>query len=156
MQNYWKLILLMKKISICISIGFLLAACQTKEKPKEVMSQAQLSAFLIDVYLAEARLEQISKPKDSTMKYFLPFEEKLLKQHGVSDSVVRITYAYYMEHPKELEQVYDVVIDTLMVREERTTIDNNVPQKTMPASAPPPAKVRQKPILKRPNIKSIK
>jgi hypothetical protein len=143
----------MKKISICILIGFLLCACQTKDKPKEVMSQAQLSAFLVDVYLAEARLDQMPKPKDSTMKYFLPFEEKLLKQHGVSDSVVRITYTYYMEHPKELEQVYDVVIDTLMVREGHADIQNNVPQKTMPASAPPS---RPKPVLKRPNIKSVK
>jgi len=29
------------------------------------------------------------------------------------------TYAYYLAHPKELEQVYDSVIDTLMVRDQR-------------------------------------
>jgi len=29
------------------------------------------------------------------------------------------TYSYYFAHPKELEQVYDAVIDTLMVRDKQ-------------------------------------
>lgn len=105
---------------ICILALVGMAACQTNERPKDVLTQAQLSALLVDVYLAEAKLDAIAKPKDTTIKYFLPFEEKLLRRVGISDSVLRKTYAYYLDNPKELEQVYDSVIDTLTLREQRS------------------------------------
>src|ERR1043165_6515819 len=98
---------------ICLFILVLMVACQRNEKPKEVLTQAQLSASLVEVYLAEAKLDVFAKPKDTIVKYFLPYEEKLLKRLNVSDAVLKETYAYYLEHPKELEQVYDSVIDTL-------------------------------------------
>jgi hypothetical protein len=104
-------------------------SCQTKEKPKEVLTQAQLSAFLVDVYLAEGRVDAIPEVKDSTIKYFLPMEEKLLKNRGITDSVLKVTYAYYMANPKELEQVYDAVIDTLALREKRFVHVPNLPVK---------------------------
>jgi len=104
---------------VCLIMLTLLAACQKNAKPKDVLTQAQLSALLVEVYLAEARLDAIPKPKDSTIKYFLPFEEKLLKRLNISDSVLKITYTYYLDHPKELEAVYDSVIDTLTLREQR-------------------------------------
>lgn len=105
---------------ICLFVLTLIVACQKNEKPKEVLTQAQLSALLVEVYLAEAKLDAIAKPKDTAIKYFLPFEEKLLKRLNVSDSVLKKTYSYYLEHPKELEQVYDSVIDTLTLREQRS------------------------------------
>ena len=108
----------MYKALIILILTFMVS-CQTNEKPKEVLTQAQLSAFLVDVYLAEARVDAIPAVKDSTIKYFLPMEEKLLRNRGIADSVIRVTYAYYMAHPKELEQVYDAVIDSLTLREKR-------------------------------------
>lgn len=97
----------------------LAVACQNNEKPKEVLTQAQLSALMVEVYLAESKLDAIAKPKDTTIKYFMPFEEKLLQRLGISDSVLKKTYNYYLANPKELEQVYDSVIDTLTLREQK-------------------------------------
>ncbi|MBI1767408.1 MAG: DUF4296 domain-containing protein [Bacteroidetes bacterium] len=106
-----------KILSIFILASML--SCQTKEKPKQILTKAQLSSLLVDVYLAEARTESIPKIKDSTIRYFIPFEQKLLKDRGIADSVLKETYTYYMSNPKELEQVYDSVIDTLVLREQR-------------------------------------
>jgi len=94
-------------------------ACSFQEKPKGVLTQAQLSALLLRVYLAEARLEAMPVTKDSSVRFFAPFEEKLLKSEGISDSTLKLTYSYYLAHPKELEQVYDAIIDTLVLREQR-------------------------------------
>lgn len=106
-----------RTLSIFILVSVL--SCQTNEKPKGVLTQAQLSAFLVDIYLAEAKLDGIPMVKDSTIRYFLPFEEKLLKERGIADSTLHLTYSYYLAHPKELEQVYDSVIDSLVLREQR-------------------------------------
>jgi len=45
--------------ALVIFILVLMASCQTNERPKEVLTQAQLSAFLVDIYLAEARIDAI-------------------------------------------------------------------------------------------------
>ncbi|MBS1508759.1 MAG: DUF4296 domain-containing protein [Bacteroidetes bacterium] len=108
----------MQKLSI-LFLWLALISCTANKKPNDVLSQAQLSALLVDVYVSEARVDVIPGLKDSTIRYFLPREQKLLKEKGISDSVLRKTYAYYLEHPKELEQVYDAVIDTLTVHEQR-------------------------------------
>ncbi|HTH56384.1 MAG TPA: DUF4296 domain-containing protein [Cyclobacteriaceae bacterium] len=107
---------------VCFFILPLIVACQNDKRPKEVLTPVQLSALLVEVYLAEARMDAIAQPKDTTIKYFIPFEQSLLNRMGVPDSVLRQTYTYYLDHPKELEVVYDSVIDTLTLREQRTHI----------------------------------
>ncbi len=94
-------------------------ACGKKEKPQEVLTDAQLSSLLVEIYLGEARTDNIPYVRDSAVKYFIPFEQKLLKAQGVSEAALKSTYAYYIAHPKELERVYDSVIDTLVLREQR-------------------------------------
>jgi len=93
--------------------------CSSPKRPEGVLTQAQLSALFLDIYLAEARLQQLPVAKDSSVRFFVPFEEKLLKSKGISDSALRQTYSYYLAHPKELEQVYDALIDTLVLRDQR-------------------------------------
>ncbi len=107
-----------------VRLGFLLiccllGACKPETRPEGVMTREELSRFLVDIYLAESRLIVNPLQKDSAMKIFLPFEQKFLIEKGLSDSTVKKTYEYYLAHPKELEAVYDVVIDTLSLREQR-------------------------------------
>ena len=121
----------------------LIFSCHSPERPKDVLTHEQLSALLVDVYLAEARIEGIPKIRDTTIRYFMPFEDRLLKSRGISDTVMRVTYSYYMEHPKELETIYDVVIDTLNLRESKA---NRVPTASTNGVKPtvtPPLKMDQ-------------
>ena len=108
---------------------FLFASCNPDERPKDVLSQTQFSALLVEMYIAEARTENARVPRDSALKFFLPRESAIYKKMGISDSVVKKTYSYYMEHTKELEQVYSSVIDTLVLRERAAY---NVPSETKP------------------------
>jgi hypothetical protein len=109
----------MRVVSVFILVAMATLGCQSDEKPKMVLTQAQLAALLVDVYVAEVRTEMIPKLPDSTIRYFIPFEEQLLKSRGITDSVLKVTYSYYTSHPKELEQIYDSVIDTLVLREQK-------------------------------------
>lgn len=104
--------------------GLLLGACQKEERPEGVLSQEELAKLMVEIYLAEGRMSNLNIVKDSAMKYFIPFEEKLIAKHQISDSTIRVTYQYYISHPQELEKIYDSVIDTLSLREQK--------QKTIP------------------------
>jgi hypothetical protein len=92
------------------------------ERPRDVLSPEQLTSLLIDVYVAEAVADNLPLLKDSAIKYFYPFEQKLLASKNIPDSILRSTYRYYIAHPKDLEKVYDVLIDSLTVREQSTVI----------------------------------
>ena len=99
--------------SIILLIGL---SCQKPSRPTNIMSREEFSRYLVDIYLAESKLIATGFVKDSASKYFLPFEEKLLQKNGISDSLLKNTYQYYFNHPAELEDVYDSVIDTLNLR----------------------------------------
>jgi hypothetical protein len=57
--------------------------------------------------------------KDSSYRLFLAYQDTLMHRRGVSDSTLRKAYAYYLEHPNELEAIYDAIIDSLSLKEQR-------------------------------------
>jgi Domain of unknown function (DUF4296) len=94
-------------------------SCEKEKLPDGVLDHQKFSAVLVDIYLAQSRLNASLAKRDSADLLFKPFEEKLLQLHHTSDSVMKKTYEYYIAHPKELELIYDSVIDTLSLREQK-------------------------------------
>jgi|LakMenE18May11ns_1017448.scaffolds.fasta_scaffold9706497_2 hypothetical protein len=105
---------------IFLTLPLLLVSCGSKETaPKAVLPKDKLTSLIIEMYLAEAKLDGLPIQKDSSIKFFIPREKKILEKLGVPDSALRITYEYYLKHPKEFEEVYDAVIDSLNLREQQ-------------------------------------
>jgi hypothetical protein len=98
---------------------FLFAGCDQQKLPAGVLTKEEYAALLVEVHLAEARLAGHPVPRDTASGLFFSFEEKLLQKRGLSDSVVKATYQYYLNHPVELEEIYVAVVDTLSLREQR-------------------------------------
>jgi hypothetical protein len=115
----------MKNFSlVLISLSVLFAGCFKSKEDLEkqgVLSHQELTALIIDIYLAEGVADNLPLVKDSAMNFFRPYEQKLLKQKNIPDSVLMKTYDYYLSHPKEFEAVFEVVIDSLTLREQRTS-----------------------------------
>jgi hypothetical protein len=107
----------------CVILVWLgiLTHCRKPEKPAHILSKEQLSSLMVQMYLAESKLNGYNIPRDSAIKLFLPFEEALLRKYNISDSQLHQTYQYYFDHPEELELVYDAVIDSLSLRERLET-----------------------------------
>ena len=106
----------------CVVLFLLLGLISCKKKDKEpqgILSKAQMVDWMIDIYLAEARLQVIPITRDSAYKIFVPYQDSLMHKKGLQDSVLRKSYQYYLEHPNEFEALYDTVIDSLSLREQR-------------------------------------
>lgn len=95
------------------------SACVQQQVPDGVLSREEYASLLVDIYLAEARVSGYTITPDSAMRIFKPYEAGLLKERGLTDSTVLITYRYYLDHPREMELVYNTVIDTLSLREQK-------------------------------------
>jgi hypothetical protein len=103
---------------IILTIG-IFCGCQKEKRPAGVLSPKELTKVMMQLYLAEARANGQAMLRDSVIKYFKPAEQKLLASEGVSDSIMRITYQYYIERPEEFEKIYDSVIDSLSLLEQK-------------------------------------
>lgn len=103
----------------------LAGGCRTEKTPPGVLNKKDYAQYLVNVYVAEAKLNTLAITPDSAMKIFQPFQQSLVKDFNTSDSVIQKTYQYYLAHPDQLEQVYTTVIDTLSLMEQRA---NSQPQ----------------------------
>jgi hypothetical protein len=115
-----------KPCAIIVIIFFSLNACKKESKPADVLSKEELSAVMIDLYLGEARINGFPINRDSSLRLFLPHESEILAKRNLPDSVLRKTYSYYLQHPEDFSEVYDIIIDSLTVREKRRS---ETPQK---------------------------
>lgn len=120
MKN-WTLLHTMKTFSgyWIVLIGILFGMCRQGSQPTGVLPPEEMARIMVELYLAEARLTDQMMEKDSARKYFFPFEQKLLEKYGLPDSVILKSYQYYVDHPAEFESIYDSVIDTLSLREQK-------------------------------------
>jgi len=105
--------------------GLLCFGCSKEQRPQDILPEEKLTEIMIDFYLGEAKLNSYALPYDSAIKLFTPFEESTLKRHGVTDSLLQKTYQYYFDHPKEFERVYEIVIDSLNLRERKASASSS-------------------------------
>lgn len=102
-----------------LASGLLFVSCDKEKPPTDILSQDELTKIMIEFYLGEAKLSNYALPYDSASKLFIPYEESVLKKYNVPDSTLLKTYQYYFDHPRELEKIYDIVIDSLNLREKK-------------------------------------
>lgn len=83
-----------------------------------MLSQAEMVGFMIDMHIAEARINDLSVRRDSAVYLFETMEDSLYKKHGIAhDSIYLASYEYYLNNIGEMENIYSAVVDSLSLRE---------------------------------------
>lgn len=109
-------------VILLIILVFSLLSCKTEKRQQDILTAEEFSTLLIEFYTAESRLNMLPIVRDSSLKLFRPFEKSFLEKKKISDEVLKETYRYYLERPAEFEKIYDAVIDTLSLREQRAMV----------------------------------
>ncbi len=94
-------------------------ACEKKDTaPEGVLPKARMVSFLIDMHIAEARINDLSLRRDSSERFFKVVEDSLFKKHGIpNDTVYLKSYEYYLKDVQGLDDIYSAVVDSLSLRE---------------------------------------
>ncbi len=98
------------------------SACQRPETlppPADLLPREKIGGLLAELHLLEARVENTRLSPDSARALFLAQQRNLLWQASISDSTFQRSYRYYSVHGKDLDEIYQAVIDTLGRREFR-------------------------------------
>jgi len=97
----------------------LLASCGKTEKTDAPLTRDEMVNLMMEVYLSESRLALLPNSKDSSYRLFLAHQDSIFRRRGLTDSTLHKAYSYYIAHPAELEAIYDAIIDSLTLREQR-------------------------------------
>jgi hypothetical protein len=99
---------------------FLVLACAREKVPAGVLSEPEMVAVLTDIYLTEEKARH-AIASDSVKQVFPKFEAKIFEKAGTQDSVFRKSLEYYLAHPKQLENIYTALIDSLNLKAQSTS-----------------------------------
>ncbi|MCR5886752.1 DUF4296 domain-containing protein [Hymenobacter sp. J193] len=131
----------MKLISVCAGVAFtLLAGCQRSEEiapPQPLVPKPQMARLLTDLHLAEARVDASRLTTDSAQALYMQLQDSVLRRNQVGDSAFAKSYRYYTLHDKDLQEVYDLVLDSLTARGAKY----RPPGAPAPSSPPPPGEI---------------
>ncbi|MEO5975832.1 MAG: DUF4296 domain-containing protein [Chryseolinea sp.] len=100
--------------------------CSRGERPpKDLLSKEEMVKTLTEIYLIEQRVNSLGFKRDSLNQVFVAMKERAFASAGTSDSTFRRSFDYYAKTPKEIDEIYSALIDTLNLHEQRL-ISNQV------------------------------
>ena len=99
-----------------------LPACQRPEDvpaPPDLIAREKMVPLLADLHQLETQVENSRLAPDSAKALFRQQQQSLLGRYQATDSSFQRSYRYYSIHNKDLNEVYQAVIDTLTQREKK-------------------------------------
>ena len=90
---------------------------KSDNKPENLLSKEKMVSILIDIHILESEIQTLRLSKDSSQLLFNTFERELFEKHQIPKEVYKKSFEYYLEGVKDMEKIYEVVIDSLNYRE---------------------------------------
>lgn len=108
----------MKKYFLLINVivGF---GCNQDNNNQEVIPPAKMTELLIDIHVLEARVDKLRLTNDSAFAIYNTLQQEIFDQNEITKSEYEQSYQHYLSYPKELDQIYAIVVDSLNVIQKR-------------------------------------
>jgi hypothetical protein len=107
---------------IFFGLAVVFCSCEkTEERPADILSHEEMVRVLAEVYIAEQKVTNLALGVDSAQAVFEQMKGRVFEAAGVPDSTFKKSFDFYMNRPKELEQIYSVLVDSLQLREQRVS-----------------------------------
>ena len=102
----------------CCLAALLVLSCGEK-RPEGILSKDQMVSALTDFYLKEARVNTLGLLTDSAATLLQYHKDEYARGKNFTDTALDVSYQYYLNRPLVLSAIYDQVIDSLVLREQR-------------------------------------
>ena len=108
----------MRKLTYLVAILIIVSCTQKNEIPKGILPPEKMANIIAEIYEAEHKATNIGLKYDSQKIVLRHYELMILEQNNTTDSIYKESFTYYLENPEKLETVYDIVIDSMSLREQ--------------------------------------
>ncbi|WP_439882395.1 DUF4296 domain-containing protein [Pontibacter sp. MBLB2868] len=112
-------------ILFCLSLFG--CGADSSDRPKNLVPEDKMVQILADIHIAESRIETKVVYPDTALMTYNYWQKEILQKHGVTEKQFRDTYRYYQNHLKEMDALYETIIDTLSVRETKLRASGQEP-----------------------------
>ena len=112
----------LKQIQRLLLVSFIatyVSGCDGEEVPEGILSEEDMIPIMLDIYLAEGKVNELRVKRDSALAIFDVYEIKILEKYELTDSVYTNSLRYYYDNPLKLESIYETVLDSLNLMEKR-------------------------------------
>ncbi|MEO0554597.1 MAG: DUF4296 domain-containing protein [Bacteroidota bacterium] len=112
----------LKQIQRLLLVSFIatyVGGCDGEEVPEGILSEEDMIPIMLDIYLAEGKVNELRVKRDSALAIFDVYEIKILEKYELTDSVYTNSLRYYYDNPLKLESIYETVLDSLNLMEKR-------------------------------------
>ena len=107
----------MRTILFLITVLFIVSCNSPKEKaPGNLLPPDSMVSILVDIHLAEAA-SNVTRLSDVQSFKAPELYPAIFKSHQTDSAAFHSSFNYYLKHPKELEAIYDKVLNELSRRE---------------------------------------
>ena len=93
---------------------FIIISCDN-EKEVNVIEKGKMAKILIEMHLSEEMIGVLKFDKDTLSALFSEKEKQVFQKHSVTEKEYRESYSYYFFNPQQLEDVYEELIDSLLL-----------------------------------------
>jgi hypothetical protein len=117
-----------KKYFLFLMIGFLSFSCIDKDKrttaPENLLTKEQMIGILTEMHIAEAKASAARLPHDSATTFFMHLQEQIMDKYNTDTAQYRLSYKWYSENVKEMDEIYATVVDSLGARESTVRLED--------------------------------
>lgn len=99
---------------LCFLTFFIIISCSNSLDEK-LLSKEILVEILIDMHILEVAIDNLNLSKDSSRVFYNQQEEEIFNKYNIDDKIYRESFSHYFFEPKELDQIYQHVIDSLLL-----------------------------------------
>lgn len=94
-----------------------LVSCGGKKIEKPPIGQQKMIEILVDIHLLEAQQQTLQPFEKGRVFNTIVGYEKIFLKHNVTNEQFYDSFSYYRQHPKEMDDLYQLVIDETVRRE---------------------------------------
>ncbi len=105
----------MKKLFLFVLLIVFACGNDEVEPPEGLLSKEKMISFLVDLHLAEAKIDLLRVKSDSARLLFKHYEKYLFEKHHIIDSVYYKSFEYYVKDLETMNEIYSAVLDSLNV-----------------------------------------
>jgi hypothetical protein len=128
-----------KKSFLIFLAGLLLQACTSPidPAPAGLIPEKKMTAILVDIHIAEARIENLGLPQDTGSVHYQRLQQELFKKHKITADRFYKSFDYYVTNVSELDKIYEKVVDSLSVKEVEAASAAGIPATPAAPTAAP-------------------
>jgi hypothetical protein len=112
------------KNSFLILLVWLCGACvKSEEPPVGIIPKDTMAHILADIHIEEAKLSVKPLIQDSARQSYATTKIAVYDKYHISEERFNESFDWYTKNIEQLDKIYEVVVDTLSLKETRGKLD---------------------------------